>query len=264
MSKPKAYTRVSTLCKAISDTTAITDWKCRQVALGMAQRPDLSAVALSAGDDRRALGDVVKQALAASAADRAANTGTAIHSMTEAADRGHDLSGVPAEYRRLVDSYRATMESFGVEVLAAERFIVNDDLEAAGTFDRLVRIDGQLVVADIKTGAQAPKYAMETAAQVATYAQGSLYTLPDPDAEIPRDRWGRPLIESADSGNAKRVNLAELGVSQTAGLLIHLPQGGEVCDLYWLDLGEGYWISSVARDVRRMRKGKYAAPVVKP
>ena len=35
---PMPYTRVSTLAKALDDKTALTDWKCRQVAIGPLRR----------------------------------------------------------------------------------------------------------------------------------------------------------------------------------------------------------------------------------
>ena len=75
----------------------------------------------------------------------------------------------------------------------AEKFVVNDYLEAAGSFDRLVELpDGRVVMADIKTGKDAARYAVATAAQVAIYANSMLYAVATdtrtafPDAPTPR------------------------------------------------------------------------------
>ena len=88
--KPVPYTRVSTLAKALDDKTALTQWKCRQTAIGLATRADLITKTKAVGDDRRALNEVVDEALAAAASDRAANVGTALHAFTERIDQGED------------------------------------------------------------------------------------------------------------------------------------------------------------------------------
>ena len=50
-----------------------------------------------------------------------------------------------------LDAYREATQGF--EVLDIECFVVNDELQAAGTFDRLYRCpDGRVRVADLKTG----------------------------------------------------------------------------------------------------------------
>ena len=86
--KPIPYTRVSTLAKALDDKTALTDWKCRQIAIGLAARPDLVTKTKACGDDKRALKEVVQEALSAAQSDRAANVGTALHAFTEKIDAG--------------------------------------------------------------------------------------------------------------------------------------------------------------------------------
>ena len=223
------YTRVSTLAKTLSDQTGIMNWKAGMTALGVAQRPDLQALALS-DPDPAGLRSLVKSALSAAGADSAANAGTALHAMSEHADNGYDLSTLPAQYRRDIEAYSKAMEP--IDVIAMERFIVNDGLQAAGTFDRLVRYKGELVVADIKTGKSANKFALEPTIQIATYASGSLY---NPE-------------------NGDRISLPDYGVSQEVGLLIHLPKGQGECTLYELDLVAGMKAAKMCAEVRDMRK----------
>lgn len=257
--EPTYYTRVSTLAKALSDGNALADWKCAQTAVGVAGRPDLQALALASRDDKRALRDVVQSAMSAAGADSAANRGTAIHAATEAVDAGQNIDALPADVRADVAAYRETLTNAGVQVCAAERFVVCDDLEAAGTFNRLLQVPGLgLVIADVKTGAQAPRYALETAMQVAVYARGALYD----DDEMERDRWGRPRIHPPSASDARRgARLANLGVRQDVGLLIHLPQGEARCELHTLDLEQGWIAASLAYDVRATRKAKVALPL---
>jgi|JI10StandDraft_1071094.scaffolds.fasta_scaffold67449_5 hypothetical protein len=239
--KARAYTRVSTLAKALDDTTALTDWKCRQVAIGLDARKDLRAMVSVAKGDRRELNTIIKAALDAAQSDAAANLGTALHSFAQHVDEGGDLDGVPPDYRPHIQAYQATMAAHGITPVACERFIVNDDIEAAGTFDRLlVMPDGRFVIGDIKTGSAAPAYALATAIQVAVYARGVLY---DPDK-------GRTPLPPIDL---------------TTGVLIHLRQDEPVCELHELNLTEGWMAALVAFDVRRLRKEKHwASPMTTP
>lgn len=231
--KPIAYTRVSTLAKTLDDQSALMLWKQRMTAIGMSKRPDLISMVAAQQDDKKLLNDVVKQAMAAAESDRAANVGTALHALCEHLDNDTLPTNVPAEHLNDLYAYEQAME--GIEVLAAERFVVTDEVQAAGTFDRLVRLpDGRLVVADIKTGQSEPDYPQAVAQQVAIYARGWLY--------------------SHEKGRIAK--LADLGVSLDTGLLIHLPAGQGRCDLYTLDLNYGWTLAQIAVHVRAAYKQK--------
>lgn len=236
--KPVPYTRISTLAKTLDDKTALAKWMCRQTAIGLAARPDLVALVGAAKDDKRTVGDAVEQAMGAAKSDEAANIGTTLHALTEAFDQGfYDPTFVSAALHTDVLAYGQAMS--GITVEASEVFVVNDDLEAAGTFDRIVTLpDGRRMIADIKTGQNEPNYPHGVTTQVACYAHGTLY--------------------SEASGRA--ANLADLGVSQTEGLMIHLPAGAGKCDLYLLDLTVGWQLALVASHVRRMQKTKPITP----
>ena len=234
--KPIGYTRVSTLAKALDDKTSLMDWKCRQTAMGLARRPDLVSKTSAVGDDRRALNEVVKEALAAAASDRAANVGTALHAFTERIDAGEtpeDL--VPHTDPLYLDlcAYREATRHLGME--AAELFVVCDELQAAGSFDRLVTVpDVGMIVADLKTGQHEPDYPHGVAQQIAIYAHGTLY---DPE-------------------QGRVAALADLGVRTDVGLLIHLPSERGVCDLYLIDLEHGWALAQTAVAVRTAYKTK--------
>ena len=83
------YTRVSTLAKELDNKEGLMLWKQRMVALGIGKRPDLAEMAaVTAPDDKGKLSEIVKAAMAAAESDKAANTGTVLHALTEQFDKG--------------------------------------------------------------------------------------------------------------------------------------------------------------------------------
>lgn len=231
--KPEPYTRVSTLAKVLDDKTALTKWKQRMTALGIGLRPDLANLAAVAKDDARKLDEVVEQAMAAAETTRAANIGTTLHALTEFLDRGEMPTNVPDVAWPDLTAYENAMH--GIEVLGCEMFVVVDELKAAGTFDRLVRLpDGRVVIADIKTGQHEHRYPHAATIQIAIYSRGHLY---EPD----KGRIG---------------HLPDLGVDQDHGLLIHLPAGTGTCDLYLLDLQVGWQLAETATAVKAIFRDK--------
>lgn len=225
--KPIPYTRVSTLAKALDEKTALMRWKQRQTVIGLAARPDLISVAQSVRGDDRKLDEIVDTAMVAAESERAANLGTALHALSEQVDEGADIDSLPEFARADMAAYRAALQ--GIQVLAMEKFIVCDEVEAAGTFDRLLRLpDGRVVIADLKTGRHEPRYPQGATQQIAVYSRGHLY-----DAE--KGRVG---------------HLPSLGVDQSVGVLIHLPAGSGTCTLYTLDLRVGWDLARVSVAVR--------------
>jgi hypothetical protein len=117
-----------------------------------------------------------------------------------------------------------------------EQFCVLDALKVAGTPDRVVAYQGQRYIADLKTGS-IEWGALKIAMQLAVYARCSTYD-----------------IATAERG----VHGADL----TKGLIIHLPAVEDpkdaVCELFWVDLVEGWNAVLVARQVREKRALKFA------
>ena len=231
--KQIAYTRVSTLAKALDDKTLLTKWMQRQTLIGLTVRPDLIDIALTSVDDKRKLNSIVKDAMSAAKSDQAANIGTALHALSELVDDGVDISTLPAHHQSDLAAYKQTMS--GIEILGKEVFVVCDEVQAAGTFDRLVRLpDGRIMVADIKTGQHEPTFPHGATTQIAVYAHGHTY---DPD-------------------KGRMDYLPDIGVSTTEGLLIHMPAGTGTCDLYLLDIGVGWSLAKTAVAVRAVFKSK--------
>lgn len=239
--EPIAYTRVSSLAKALDDLNNLMAWKQRKTAEGLLRRPDLLtrlSGALANGDPdtdwptKRALNDVCREAMEAASASKGASAGTGFHSLTEAIDRGNEPPFVPEADKPRLDAYRAA--TAGIEWLGIETFVVNDAVRAAGTFDRLGRLpDGRVVVADLKSGKSEADYPLATTMQIAVYSRGHRY---DPETGI-----RSPLHDDLDLAT---------------GLLIHLPPSGG-CALYELNLDLGWEAARLAADVHgRVRKWK--------
>lgn len=235
--KAVPYTRVSTLAKMLDNKDALTRWKQRQVVLGMSVRTDLVDLARAVQDDKTKLDEVVQGAMNAARSDQAANLGTILHSLAENVDDGCDIESLATVYQADMTAYREAMK--GLKVLARECFVVNDELQAAGTFDRIVQLpDGRIVVADIKTGQHEPRYPHGVTTQVAVYAASHFY----------------------DIDRGRVAYLPDFGVSTDVGLMIHLPAGQGRCDLYELDLTVGMALARTAVAIQQAFKGTPIKP----
>lgn len=245
----KAYTRASTLGGALEDQTGLGEWKKRVVAYGLARRRDLILAAASCEswdhpDDKKRLADIAEQAMQHAEANAAATIGTALHALTDRLDRGQDIPDV-GEDRHALDAYQATMRHFTVH--AIETFIVCDELETAGTTDRVLSPLGIMtapdgtrfaahhrLIDDTKTAATDFFFGIKFAVQLAVYARGVPYQhgkgrLEWPDGIAPRTDWG---------------------------LIMHVPSGGSVAKPYWVNLTLGWELARLAVEVREWRKNK--------
>lgn len=224
---PVPYTRASSF-DVLDDRYNLERWKVRTAALGLADRNDLLVSVAAHRDDKRTLNDLCEQAIEAGKGNAAANIGTSLHKLTEVVDRGGELPTLPAETTRDLDAYRQTMGP--LTVVASEQFVVCDEIQAAGTFDRIVEWGGSRFIADVKTGSI--EWGVRgIAQQLAIYARGCFY--------------------NPDTGER-----APLGVDQRNALIIHLPQGEGRCDLKWVNVATGWELALLSRQVRDARKTK--------
>lgn len=230
---PIGFTRVSTLAKCLDDTSNLTSWEKRKVAEGLVRRPDLITRlggALANGnpdtvpDIKREFNAVCKEAKEAAGASSGASSGTGLHSYTEAADRGEWPEFISAPDAERLHAYADATSGAGYKALEAETFIVNDQVRAAGTFDRLwLCPDGKVRVGDLKSGKWDLDYPLGVTVQIAVYANGNRY---DPET------------------GARSPLHADLDL--TTGLLVHLPPSGG-CTVVPLDLERG-WRAARAAD----------------
>jgi PD-(D/E)XK nuclease superfamily len=222
--KRQAYRRTTTFVGCLDDMNGLMKWKARQVAYGMGQRKDLVLAAAAADPaDKKLLAEIAEKATEHAMSSAGATTGTALHSLTERLDRGQTLGHVPDPYPADLDAYRKATE--GIEWLGIECFRVHDDWKIAGTADRVGRnAKGRVQIYDIKTGSI--DYPHKMAMQLAMYARMTPY-------DIGTDKRGAP----------------EPGLDLNTGIIIHLPAGTGRCDLYEINLNEGWSACLLARKV---------------
>ena len=236
--KKLSFTRVTTFAKAIDDTINLQRWQQRMVAIGLARRPALQAAVASCDpDDKQKLNDLCEQARTAAGADDASEIGTALHAFTERLDRGQDVN-VPADWEADMAAYQAALAAHGIEIVPEliEQTVVVPRWDVAGTADRIVRWNNQMVIADLKTGQSIAWSLGAIAVQLACYANAA--TIYDHATKT-----HRPMPE----------------VSTTTGLIIHLPAGRGVCDVWTVDLTVGAGLADLCAHVRTARKRKDVA-----
>lgn len=251
-----AYTRASTLGNYVSDGSALNVWERRNLVLGLGRREDLWQLAGSLPalhdavarkedltkdqkaqdrDTKKALDEIIEQAKESAYGAWKARLGTARHN---ACEPGADLFGMPESIVRDAEAFRSCLAEAGIEIIAHERFVVNDALMSAGSFDYLMRVPGLGICGgDLKTGGVAGNE-LKHAVQLAVYVNAALY-----DCETDE----RTPLESLTEGEA---------VNTETGLIIHLPAGSGAATIYALDLEVGLRAAKLATMVRTARSTK--------
>lgn len=243
--KTVTLSRCTTVVKAGEDTYNLDVWQKGNVAVGLARRPDLLAMAATMKSGDKSLKNLVKEAETAGGGDVKANLGTALHGFTEMVDWGRPLSDVPEAHRPDITAYMRARILKGLDVVpcAIERITMTSRWDGiAGKFDRIYRMsDGSYVIGDVKSGGI--EYGrMKIFAQLAVYAQGAnevgVY-------DVANGCWERLPFEV-------RTDIA---------LIVHLPAGTGTCEIYTADLGAGRDHVEFCAGVRRQRKLKPGLPV---
>jgi len=240
--KPVPYTRTTTFVSAVEDMYKLGQWQQRHVARGVAFHDDLlAAIRDTDVEDRSTLNRLVDEAKERSGAGDAARHGTYLHSVTEAYDLGEDPSEVPRPLQSygeldsmsyLPDLAAYIAETEPLKAVNVELFTVNDPLKVAGTTDRVVEYEGKRYIADLKTGS-IEHGIVKISAQLAMYARSRPYDF------------------------QKHERLEPHGCEVDRGIVIHLPAGKGVCQLYWVDLLKGWEAVMRARDMRSLRQLRF-------
>lgn len=238
-----AYTRVSTLAEALDDKQGLMDWSAANAAIGVVRNAaiyaQLAHLASAHRDPwqvpeaKKALKPLVAQAQQVAGSDDGAGMGTAFHGLAEIVDQGQVPEFAPPPLRPWLDVYREALADW--EVLDTEVFVVADEVQSAGSLDRLLRHrkTGRIVVGDVKTGKSEPDFPLKTTIQVAIYSHGERY----------------------DQATGTRLPLHP-DIDLDHGVLIHAPvrSGSPRCQLYPLDLAKGWELAKVAVQVREARR----------
>jgi hypothetical protein len=229
----KAYFRASKFGEVLEDQTNLTLWKIRMAMHGLAKRPDLyEQVQRTPLTDKVILNRIAEDAIEAAGGAAAANVGTALHTLTEAIDRGEEVGVVPPAYAADLDAYREQTKRY--RMLHIERFMVCDELSVAGTPDRL-HVDltsgyQHPQIGDLKTSNSNIDYqGMKFAIQLGIYAHSEFYNPQSGERESPGS------------------------VDQNVAVVYHMPAGGGTCELIEVDVSAGWEMALLARQVRQAR-----------
>jgi hypothetical protein len=150
------FRRVTTLIKKVeTDTHALEEWKKRQVLLGAARRNDIVLGVKALGEvpplgwsqqAKKQLGKWAEECMTAAGSDEGRINGTAVHDLTERVDRGEPIEdvarGLPTITANDLRAYAKLRELNGWKSVEIERTVVCDELEVAGSFDRIDLIPG--------------------------------------------------------------------------------------------------------------------------
>jgi hypothetical protein len=246
-------TRVTTFCKAISDTYTLDQWGNRMVAKGMAMRPSIVAQVavilnekLDETEEKYALQPLADAAKNAAAAREGADLGTALHSFTEQHDRGR-APVVPEPWDRDMIAYRTALDKISahVEDPLIERIVLVFKYAVAGKFDRILKLakpcptcKRRYRVADLKTGRDLQYGWHEIVVQLSLYAHAD---------KMLNTSGTKPRWETFPP------------VCPCVGYVIHLPVGKGLATLYVIDLIAGWEGAELCHRVRQWRKRKALA-----
>ncbi|MEU9605475.1 hypothetical protein [Streptomyces sp. NPDC048057] len=268
---PKGYTRTTTFIDCIEDKSALVDWKTRNVLIGATRRPDLTSKVRELDPEdpvgKRQLNALAKQAEDAAGANEKSRRGTYLHDLSEYVDRGEPLPRTISG-QDLDDMAAYMMATAPLKVVAVEQFVIVDELGVGGTFDRLAYYEGPgpdgkpiagNFITDTKTG-NIEYGKLKMASQLAVYSRGKLYDhthfpAPDKDDKKAFAAWKKTKF-TAEQAAAAYSPLPL--VRQDWGIVVHLPQGEGVCNLYWVDLNIGWALAQLALTVRQARSTKGA------
>lgn len=248
------YTRASTLGGTLEDTFGLNAWRLRMSAVGIAQRPELILAINAAAkggvdrqDAKKRLDEITELGMQAAQASAKAHVGTAMHAYAEQIDMGHDPGYIPAEFAPDLRAYTELTQPL-FEYLHIEQFCVCDELQVAGTPDRVARLkramiapDGQTIprgarlITDQKTSQKMDFGGIKFAVQLATYSHSLAYDW----QSVTRTPW------SPDGD-----------VRTDWGIIVHTPSGSGTASLYWVDLTRGWELAKLAVIVREWRKDK--------
>jgi hypothetical protein len=174
----------------------------------------------------------VEQARTTAGQHTAASAGTEFHKLAELVNSGREPRLVQDHLKPLLDEYKMAVEP--IRFLRQELFVVNDELQRAGSLDYLLRVpDGRVFVSDLKTGRWDVRYPMSVTTQVAGLATAVVY-----DQSTGERRWIHPDLDT------------------TTGLLVHFPikQPNPKVGFWKLDLELGMRAARVAKDIDELRK----------
>jgi hypothetical protein len=241
----KSYTRATTLAKTLDSGDGLAVWKARNLAYGVAQRPDLVArAALTPVSDKKSWREIESQAEIVAAAGAKANLGTAFHQLHERVGEMTDdeYAAVDPNLRITYERYRAELARLGIEEILTEVTVGNTAIGTAGKVDGYARLsDDRVVVLDRKSG-RVTEYPHSPACQLAVYSHA--------DRVAVEHNGTKHFVATADY-------LPDLDTEM--GLIVDVTIGDAdtaAVHVYEIDLSAGWYGALLATKVRRWRNRK--------
>lgn len=257
--KPTGYTRATTVAGTLDDGNGLTPWKATATMVGALRRPGLHArwQALisehpdpwyATADSKAACKKLVEECAEAGGTTDRADLGNALHAIVEQQLTGITPSGLQPSIAADLAAFNSATTHAGL-VFARnliETTVVLDEWKVAGTADMLrVTVPGYGdLIGDLKTGANLDFSMQKITVQEAIYAHANNVYRQGP---------------AADGSQDERSPMPN--VSQTHGLVIHLPAGEARCTLHIIDLEAGWEAFEHSMWTRGWRsRKKLAAP----
>lgn len=256
--KCKAYSRASKYAEVLTDSYALAEWKTHKTAIGLIENGWLfnkvanHIPAYKAGD--KGSWDEMSKLLAIAQGLAGANEkrewGSKVHGFTEKLDLGQEFPWPEGPMGADLMAYQYHTEDLSWREV--ERFVVVDELQVAGSFDRQ-EMGGR--IADLKTGRLDPKIAI----QLALYANGQFYECThDPVYELDEKTGEQVLSKKGCEADPEAHRRSPIkGVNRTVGIVIELPYQQGVCNFWDVDLAKGWgWATELVPQVKAFRKAK--------
>lgn len=238
------YTRATTITKTLDDQSSLIPWNAARTAIGIIKEPHLfAAIAACDPENKKELYDLCEKAAEAGGSATRREQGTAIHKFLERKLEDPTYAP-PAPYDQDVQSILQALDNAGLTVMPglSEFVVVNHELKIAGTADLAVQdANGNIYVADLKTGSSVKYGAQAWAIQLFIYATGNaIYH----HAVNEADDYETPLP----------------AFDQQRGIVLHCEPASGKTDLYWIDLTVGKDGLELALAVRKHRNIKPLEP----
>lgn len=232
------YTRVTTFIDCVDDKSAIARWGERQLVKGLlgprGARFRAEASSMLTDDMKNNLNTLIRKIKESAGAEDQAAIGTAVHAITERHDLGLPLGYVDDLYANDLGAYIEVTKY--LRHVLVERMLVNDELETAGTPDRITEYHACEVcgnhryIFDLKTGRVDAYTQNSMAMQLSIYAHSRIY----------------------DSFTGERSDLPDICLHK--GIICALPAGSGIAELQWVDIATGWKLVQVAKAVRQARR----------
>lgn len=250
-----AWTRVTTLAGALEDQYHLSMWGRRKVLEGLVMDRGLLSLAAEAfatygwdpqtQEAKKALNAITSQAVDTAGAHKGADTGTALHAITEDHNQGRSMEAL-AHAKELglisnLDAYAVALRQHQIRVVPEymERVICVPELKVVGRLDNLVQEMGRelLRVFDLKSQKTMDFGAMKIAIQLAIYANG--YAMFD------EEEWAWKDMPKVDKD-----------LATVCWLPVLESQEDKVCQLYDVDLAWGWRWAKASFQTRKARNFK--------